>query len=401
YRKLVTLLKENTVSYRTYQLKEERAFRIVLKHVHHSARTDNKRGNSKTYCNRPYACAKCGGAHNTSTCKKSRDIPARCALCNGDHPTNYKGCEFYHSLLKPNNANSRLNIHHQKLRLRQHGNTSNIITKIFNRTNKTRAKQTFLDIAEWNANCLLQHKNEKIASVYCPPRYNIKKEQFSEFFQKHGPIFLARGDFNCKHTLWGSSLTTTKGRELADLIQGKNCSILSTGQKPPILLHNRRTNWEHYRTEIEESINLKVSLQNPTEVDYALTNLTTTLTKAAEQATPKLQTHNKVLLYKTIIKPIWAYGIELWGCASKSNISIIQRSQSKILRIITNAPWYVNNQTLHTDLNIPYIKDVIREKSTTHQNKLANHQNDIQQPLVEPQHNRRLRRHWPADLKEN
>ena len=114
-----------------------------------------------------------------------------------------------------------------------------------------------------------------------------------------------------------------------------------------------------------------------------------------------LSIENKVLLYKTIIKPIWAYGIELWGCASKSNISIIQRSQSKILRIITNAPWYVNNQTLHTDLNIPYIKDVIREKSTSHHNKLANHPNDILQPLVEPQHNRRLRRHWPADLKEN
>jgi hypothetical protein len=26
------------------------------------------------------------------------------------HPANYKGCEFYHSLLKPNNANNRQNI---------------------------------------------------------------------------------------------------------------------------------------------------------------------------------------------------------------------------------------------------------------------------------------------------
>ena len=67
-----------------------------------------------------------------------------------------------------------------------------------------------------------------------------------------------------------------------------------------------------------------------------------------------LSIENRVLLYKAIIKPIWAYGIELWGCASKSN--------TKILRSITNAPWYVNNQTLHTDLNIPYIKDAIRKK---------------------------------------
>jgi hypothetical protein len=115
----------------------------------------------------------------------------------------------------------------------------------------------------------------------------------------------------------------------------------------------------------------------------------------------ELSIENKVLLYKTIIKPIWVYGIDLWGCASKSNISIIQRSQSKILRIITNAPWYVTNQTLHTDLYIPYINDVIREKSTIHHNKQARHPNDILQTLVEPQHNRRLRRYWPADLKDN
>jgi hypothetical protein len=32
---------------------------------------------------------------------------------------------------------------------------------------------------------------------------------------------------------------------------------------------------------------------------------------------------NKLLIYKTIIKPIWTYGVELWGCASKSNVAII------------------------------------------------------------------------------
>jgi hypothetical protein len=41
----------------------------------------------------------------------------------------------------------------------------------------------------------------------------------------------------------------------------------------------------------------------------------------------KLSLENTILLYKTIIKPIWTYGAEIWGCASKSNISIIRRSQ--------------------------------------------------------------------------
>jgi hypothetical protein len=51
-----------------------------------------------------------------------------------------------------------------------------------------------------------------------------------------------------------------------------------------------------------------------------------------------LSIENKLLIYKAVIKPIWSYGIELWCCASKSNIVNMQRSQSKILRAIVNAP---------------------------------------------------------------
>jgi hypothetical protein len=49
-----------------------------------------------------------------------------------------------------------------------------------------------------------------IVAVYCPPRHNIKEENFLEFFQTLGNKFIARGDFNSKNTLWGSCLTTTK-----------------------------------------------------------------------------------------------------------------------------------------------------------------------------------------------
>jgi hypothetical protein len=86
---------------------------------------------------------------------------------------------------------------------------------------------------------------------------------------------------------------------------------------------------------------------------------------------------SKVLLCKTIIKPIWIYGIELWGCASKSHIAKMQRSQSKILCMITNAPWCVTNHTLHDDLKVPFIKDVVQEKSINRHDKLGNHSNPI------------------------
>jgi hypothetical protein len=54
----------------------------------------------------------------------------------------------------------------------------------------------------------------------------------------------------------------------------------------------------------------------------------------------KLSISNKVLAYKVILKPIWTYGIQLWGSASISNIERLERFQEKVLRMITDAPWY-------------------------------------------------------------
>jgi hypothetical protein len=53
----------------------------------------------------------------------------------------------------------------------------------------------------------------------------------------------------------------------------------------------------------------------------------------------QLSTNNKLLLYKTILKPIWTYGIQLW-----------------VLRIIVDAPWYVLNSLIRRDLSCPTVK---------------------------------------------
>jgi hypothetical protein len=111
----------------------------------------------------------------------------------------------------------------------------------------------------------------------------------------------------------------------------------------------------------------------------------------------KLRAENKILIYKTIIIPIWTYGLELWGCASKSNTSIIQRSQSKILRIIIDAPWYVSNATLYADLGIYSVQDVIQQRSNKHHNKIKNHENPLLNMLL-VRDNRRLKRNWPIYL---
>jgi hypothetical protein len=108
---------------------------------------------------------------------------------------------------------------------------------------------------------------------------------------------------------------------------------------------------------------------------------------------------NKFLIYKTVLKPIWTYGIELWGCSKPSNTKILQTFQSKMLRSITNAPWFVSNQTLHEDLGVSFINDVIIKQAIKHRDRTVDHDNHLIQELaVQPPVNRRLKRHWPEDL---
>jgi hypothetical protein len=64
--------------------------------------------------------------------------------------------------------------------------------------------------------------------------------------------------------------------------------------------------------------------------------------------------------------------------------------------MITNASWYVTNQTLHEDLNVPYITE--EERSNNHHDKIKIHSNTTLWPLLEQQHRRRLKKSWPVDL---
>jgi hypothetical protein len=54
-------------------------------------------------------------------------------------------------------------------------------------------------------------------------------------------------------------------------------------------------------------------------------------------------------------------GIKLWGTASTSNKEILERFQSKALRMIVNTPSYVLNMAIRRDLKIPTVKEEIRQ----------------------------------------
>jgi hypothetical protein len=90
----------------------------------------------------------------------------------------------------------------------------------------------------------------------------------------------------------------------------------------------------------------------------------------------KLTIENKLLLHKTIINPIWSYGIRLLGCAKSSNTQIIKEIQSKTLRLVFNAPWYISNKTLYKDSRIPLVEDEIIRMTNRYLLNLTGHSNE-------------------------
>lgn len=118
------------------------------------------------------------------------------------------------------------------------------------------------------------------------------------------------------------------------------------------------------------------------------------------QKNSSLTLDNKLLIYNSVIKPVWTYGIQIWGTAKKTNIALIQRQQSKILRKITNSDWFITNQQIHRDLHVSTINEEIAIWSRRHHATLNHHFNPTvnQLPAQELTRRRRLKRLRPVDL---
>lgn len=172
YRSLVSNLKLKKISFHTFQTKQDRAYRVVIKNLHYSANINDMKtfieqlghkvrnisnirsnitkqplsmffldlepsnnnkdiynltninnaiitiepprktrdlpqchrcqqyGHTRSYCNKPYKCVKCGENHITAECTKSKVLPAKCANCNDSHPASYRGCIVHQQFKK-------------------------------------------------------------------------------------------------------------------------------------------------------------------------------------------------------------------------------------------------------------------------------------------------------------
>lgn len=204
--------------------------------------------------------------------------------------------------------------------------------------------------------------NITVSALYCPPRHTIKESQFCEYFNTLGHRFIAAGDYNAKHTFWGSRLISPKGRELLKCIQTNGMDVVSTGQP---------TYWPTDRSKIPDLIDFSVikgirkeyiSCESNWDLSSDHSPVIIKIDSKIELTSQKCTLHNKKTnwtLFRYLIKDAFKVPPPL-----KTEDDIIN-SVEFFNKSVQNAAWdstplesYNNN----TQFIAPDILDLIKEK---------------------------------------
>lgn len=78
----------------------------------------------------------------------------------------------------------------------------------------------------------------------------------------------------------------------------------------------------------------------------------------------KLNTKNKLLLFKSCLRPILTYASPAWNSTCKTNYKKLQILQNKALRIALQKRRYTKISDLHAEAKTPYIESYIHKLTT-------------------------------------
>ncbi|KFM60065.1 putative RNA-directed DNA polymerase from transposon X-element, partial [Stegodyphus mimosarum] len=73
-----------------------------------------------------------------------------------------------------------------------------------------------------------------------------------------------------------------------------------------------------------------------------------------------LSLDNKILLYKAMLRPIMTYASPVWGYVCHTHLNKLQVQQNAFLRQATRCRWFIRNEALHRELNVPTLNDYIK-----------------------------------------
>jgi hypothetical protein len=193
-------------------------------------------------------------------------------------------------------------------------------------------------------------------------------------------------------TRWRMKVNTGKSSQVTFSLRRRTCPpVTINGEHIPQanrvrylgLILDRRITWREHIREKRKSLNKRLKILYPL---------------LCKRSTVPL--HQKLLIYKSILRPMWTYGLQLFGSAKKSNLRCLQGFESKVFRLITGAPSYVSNRTLYSDLKTNTIQEEANKCFTRYFGQLQRNSNELisQLSCANIPSVRRLRRSWNRDL---
>ncbi|GBP00020.1 RNA-directed DNA polymerase from mobile element jockey [Eumeta japonica] len=108
-----------------------------------------------------------------------------------------------------------------------------------------------------------------IASVYSPPRFTISADQYEEFYKSLGTRFLAAGDYNAKHTYWGSRLITPRVEHCSTQLQNWTWTSSRPTKIPDVIDFGVTKNTSRELVDVQASLDLS-SDHSPTIVSIRI-----------------------------------------------------------------------------------------------------------------------------------
>jgi hypothetical protein len=94
-----------------------------------------------------------------------------------------------------------------------------------------------------------------------------------------------------------------------------------------------------------------------------------------------LSSHNKLILYKLMLRPILTYAASVWSNTSTTNYRHLQTLQSKCLRVTGNYPRRTPIHLLHSTLSIEPLHQFIYRLSGKFFHQCSIHQNPLVQQI--------------------
>ncbi|GBN77819.1 hypothetical protein AVEN_123084-1 [Araneus ventricosus] len=101
-----------------------------------------------------------------------------------------------------------------------------------------------------------------------------------------------------------------------------------------------------------------------------------------------------MLLYKSLLRPLISYTCPVWMAAANNCIKSLECAQNVTIRRITRLPWFIRNENIRRDLDLPTIREFYEKIAEKFYRKIDTSTNTaiINIPAYDPRSNRNRRR---------